>query len=91
MVERRPAIQLTEEVRGELEHQGIPREEQCDDFTTVKARYDLDTKKTVYEEETSGPGRERLTRNSVCKKITSLMNNTDKEGGKPKPITLSKS
>ena len=29
----------------------------------------------------SGPGGERLTRESVYKQITSLMNNTDKEGG----------
>ena len=41
VVESRPAIQLTEEVRGKLEHQGIPREEQCDDLTIVKARYDV--------------------------------------------------
>ena len=81
VVERRPAIQLTEEVRGKLEHQGISREEQCDDLTIVKARNGLDKRHTIYGVEMSGPGGERLTRESVYKQITSLMNNTDKEGG----------
>ena len=81
MVERRPAIhdQLTE-VRGKLEYQWIPREEQYDDFTHHKARHGLDKECSIYGVELSGHGGEKLTRESVYKQITSLMNNTDKKG-----------
>ena len=38
VVRRRAAIELTEEVRGKLENQGIPRDLQLDDLALVKAR-----------------------------------------------------
>ena len=76
VVERRPAIQLTEEVRRKLEHQGILREEQCDDLTIVKARYGLHKETTLYGVKSC---KEKV---SVCKEIASLMNNTGGEGGK---------
>ena len=48
VVERRPATELTEETRRKLENQGIPREEQNDDLTIVKARYGLDKKRNIH-------------------------------------------
>ena len=38
VVPRRPAIELTEELRKDLEDQGIAREKQQDDLTIMKAR-----------------------------------------------------
>ena len=91
VVERKPAIQLTDEARGKLEHQGIPREEQCDDLTIVKARYGLAKDRDIYGVEMSGPGGERLTRECVYKQIASLMNNyTGNGGGMIFKITLEK-
>ena len=82
VVQRRAAIELTEEQRGKLENQGIAREDQHDDLSIVKARYSLDKNLQVAGVEMSGPGGERLTREVVLKKINTLMNNCEpKKGG----------
>ena len=85
VVQRRLAIQLTEEAREKLENQGIPREQQGDDLTIMKARYSLDKRHTVYGVEMSQPGGEKLTKESVLKHIATFMNNNDSEGGKTSP------
>ena len=84
VVRRRAAIELTEEVRGKLENQGIPRHLQQDDLALVKARYGLDKRCTLHSVEMSQPGGERLTRDRVLKQIAVLMNNYDvrRGGGK---------
>ena len=87
VVRRRPAIELTEEVRGKLENQGIPREDQCDDLSIVKARYGLDKNYTVKGVEKSQPGGVGLTRKSVLKQIKLIMNNYDGNGGGKYGIT----
>ena len=81
VVRRGKAIELTEEVRRKLENQGIPREDQCDDLSIVKARYGLDKRRTLIGVEIGQPGGEGLTRESVFKHITTLMNNYDSNGG----------
>ena len=82
VVRRRAAIELTEEVRGKLENQGIPRHQQQDDLAIVKARYGLDTSRsTLHSVEMSQPGGERLTRERVLKQIAVLMNNYDNRRG----------
>ena len=81
VVRRRPAIELTEEVRGKLENQGIPREDQCDDLSIVKARCGLHKRCTLIGVEIGQPGGEGLTRESVLKHITTVMNNYDGNGG----------
>ena len=81
VVQRRPAIELTQEVREKLEDQGITKEDQGDDLTIMKARYSLDKKRTVHGVEVSQPGGEKLTKESVLKHITTLMNNHDDKGG----------
>ena len=81
VVRRRPAIELTEEVRGKLENQGIPRKDQCDDLSIVKARYGLDKEYTVKGVEKSQPGGVGLTRKSAFKQIKLIMNNFDGNGG----------
>ena len=81
VVRRRPAIELTEEVRGKLENQGIPREDQCDDLSIVKARYGLDKERTLIGVEIGQPGGVGLTRESVFKQIATLMNNNTTNGG----------
>lgn len=81
VVQRRPSIEMTEELRKELEDQGIAREDQCDDMTIFKARYILDERHTITEIEAHG------TRDSALKNIATLMKNTlmkkhdDEEGG----------
>ena len=87
VVRRRPAIEVTEEVRGKLENQGIPREDQCDDLSIVKARYGLDKEYTVMGVEKSQPGGVGLTRKSVLKQIKLIMNNYDGNGGGKYVIT----
>ena len=87
VVRRRPAIELTEEVRGKLENQGIPREDQCDDLSIVKARYGLDKDFTVKGVEIGQPGGVGLTRKSVLKQIKLIMNNYDGNGGGKYGIT----
>ena len=82
VVQRRAAIELTEERRGKLENQGIAREDQHDDLSIVKARYSLDENRQVAAMEMSGPGGERLTREVVFKKVNTFMNNcVPKKGG----------
>ena len=81
VVRRRPAIELTEEEREKLENQGIPREDQCDDLSIVKARHGLDKCRTLIGVEIGQPGGEGPTRESVFKHIATLMNNHDSNGG----------
>ena len=81
VVRRRAAIELTEEVRGKLENQGIPRNQQQDDLALVKARYELDKECAIHSVEMSQPGGERLTRERVLKQIAVLMNNYDDRRG----------
>ena len=81
VVRRRLAIELTEEEKGKLENQGIPREDQCDDLSIVKARYGLHKEYTLIGVEIGQPGGEGLTRESVFKHIATLMNNYDSNGG----------
>ena len=81
IVQRRPAIELTEEWRGKLENQGIEREDHSDDLTLVKARYSLDKSRTITD--MSSPGGEKLTRERMLKAIKVLMNNCEaKKGGR---------
>ena len=89
VVRRRPAIELTEEVRGKLENQGIPREDQCDDLSIAKARCGLDKNYTVKGVEKSQPGGVGLTRKSVLKQIKLIMNNYDGNGGGMCKISIS--
>ena len=81
VVQRRPAIEVTEEWRGKLESQGIAREDQSDDLTLVKARYSLDKGCTITGVEMSGPGGKRLTRDRVLKQIMVLANTSTTKGG----------
>ena len=81
VVQRRAAIELTEEWRGKLESQGIAREHQSDDLTMVKARYHLNKRHTITGVEMSSPGGERLTREKVLRQITTVMENCNKTGG----------
>ena len=80
VVQRRPAIEVTEEWRGKLESQGIAREDQSDDLTIVKARCSLDKRRTITGVEINSPG-ERLIRDRVLTRIETIMRNTGKEGG----------
>ena len=82
VVPRRPAIELTQQLREKLENQGIARDQQTDDLTIMKARYGLDKNRRLQEVQTSQPGGKSVTRESVLKQITSLMNNhEDRAGG----------
>ena len=79
VVRRRPAIELTEEVRRKLENQGIPREDQCDDLSIVKARYGLDKKYSISSLQRRGEG---LTKECVVRKINTVMRkNRNIDGG----------
>ena len=79
VVRRRAAIELTEEVRGKLENQGIPRNQQQDDLALVKARYELDSRYTVSE--LTPPRGEGLTREQALHHITANITNSKSEGG----------
>ena len=81
VVPRRPAIELTHQLREKLENQGIARDQQTDDLTIMKARYGLTNDCRSIEVEMSQPGGERVTRESVLKHITTLMNNHDDRAG----------
>ena len=81
VVERRPATELTEETRRKLENQGIPREEQNDDLTIVKARYGLDKKRNIHGVEVSNLGTDKPTKEKVLKQIRVIMNNVTDGGG----------
>ena len=83
VVPRRPAIELTQQLREKLENQGIARDQQADDFTIMKARYGLTKNCINIDVEMRRPGGERVTRESVLKRIKVLMNNLDDkaEGG----------
>ena len=70
-------MEMTEEMRGKLESEGITRGEQSDDLTIVKARYNLDKCNTIHK-----PDGEKLTKESVLKQISRLMKNCDNEGSK---------
>ena len=78
-VPRRPAIELTEELKMDLEDQGIAREEQCDDLTVMKARYRLEKKVTIAGMEQSKVG-EMLSKECVLKKVAILMKECDDTG-----------
>ena len=84
VVPRRPAIELTQQLREKTENQGIARDQQADDLTIMKARYSLQKGRTVVGVEKSGPsgvlGGKKVTRESVLKHITTLMDNS--AGGK---------
>ena len=62
VVPRRPAIELTHQLREKLENQGIARDQQTDDLTIMKARYGLTNDCRSIEVEMSQPGGERVTR-----------------------------
>ena len=82
VVPRRPAIELTKQLREKLENQGLARDQQQDDLAIMKARYGLDKDRQVQEVLTSEPGGERVTRERVLKHITSYINNhEDRAGG----------
>ena len=81
VVPRRPAIELTQQLRERLENQGIARDQQTDDITIMRARHDLTNASRSIEVEISQPGRERVTRESVLKHITTLMKNHDDRAG----------
>ena len=88
VVPRRPAIELTQELREKLENQGIARDQQTDDLTIMKARYGLTNNRKTIEVEMSQPGGERVTRESVLKHITTLMDNHDDRAGGGKKVVL---
>ena len=82
VVPRRSAIELTQQLREKLENQGIARDQQTDDVTITRARYSQDKRYMIHRVETSQPGGERVTRESVLKHITTFMNNHyDTAGG----------
>ena len=81
MVPRRPAIELTQQLKEKLENQGIARDQQTDDITIMKARYGLTNDCRSIEVEMSQPGGERVTRKSVLKRITTLFKNHDDTAG----------
>ena len=78
VVRRRPAIELTEEVRRKLENQGIFRQHQQDDLSIVRARYTLDSRYAVSEK-----GGKQLTRQNVLKSIEDCIKMSNREGSKP--------
>jgi hypothetical protein len=80
VVRRRSAIELTEEVRGKLENQGIPRQHQHDELAILRARYELD-KTTIKGVERNQPGMPALTRERVLGRIATLMTNYKDNGG----------
>ena len=80
VVRRRAAIELTEEVRGKLENQGISRDQQQDDLAIVKARYGLD-QTPIMGVEMSQEGEPALTRDRVLARIATLMANYKDSGG----------
>ena len=47
VVPRRPAIELTQQLREKLENQGIARDQQTDDLTIAKARCGLDNRMLI--------------------------------------------
>ena len=81
VVPRRPAIELTKQLRENLENQGIARDQQTDDITIMKTRYGLTNDCRNIEVEMSQPGGERVTRESVLKHITTLFKNHDDTAG----------
>ena len=81
VVQRNPAVELTEGLRRMLESQGISREDQSDDLTIAKARYNLDKMYTITGVVCS-TSKERLTRERVLQRIKTLMTTSkDKAGG----------
>ena len=72
VVPRRPQIELSEDERRRLEHQGVPRDCHHDDLSIMKARFSLDEDKCVNEVLTG----DSVTCELVKKKITHLMNDT---------------
>ena len=87
-VPRRPAIELTEELRKDLEDQGIPRAEQQDDLTIMKARYQLPEDRRVARVERSGVGGEMLTKKTAMQKIAIFMQQYEESGGGGTRITV---
>ena len=82
VVPRRPAIELTQQLREKLENQGIARDQQTDDLTIMKARCGLNKDRPVQDVLASQPGGERVTRESVLKQISAFINNhEDRAGG----------
>ena len=79
VVQRRAAIELTEEWRGKLESQGIAREYHSDDLTIVKARCNLAKRCIITGVEMSSPGGKRLTRERVLKSRLSWRTATKQE------------
>ena len=89
VVARRPAIELTQQLREKLENQGIATYQQTDDLTIMKARYGLNNRLLIREVLTHQPGGERVTRKSVLKHITSLMTyHEDRAGGGKNEIRI---
>ena len=78
VVPRRPRGELSEDERRKLEHQGVPRDCHHDDLSIIKARHSL-YKDTRGTEVMTGNS---LSCESVRKKVTQLMNNTETVGGK---------
>ena len=80
VVRRGPAIELTEEVRGKLENQGISGQHQQDDLSILKARYTLD-KTPIAGVERSQDGGPKLTKKAVLARIATLMASCEDSGG----------
>ena len=81
VVQRRPAIELTEGWNRLLENQGITRMDQSDDLSIVKARYGLDKRFCIAGMEISSSGREKLTRKRALNRIKTLMKNSEAKIG----------
>ena len=80
VVPRRPAIELTEELRKDLEDQGIAREKQQDDITIMKARRHLNEYISTIKVVKSELGK-TLTKKDLLQEIAILMKMYDDEKG----------
>lgn len=87
-VRRRAGIELTDELRENLESQGIEREEQSDDLSIIKTRYGMEKRFTIADVEMSGQDEGKLTRDGVLNRIETLMKKSD-QGGSYTYILLS--
>ena len=70
--------ELSEKEQEKLESEGVARDSHSNDLSIMKARFECDQEKNIYEEMTGGS----LKCEEVKKTILQLMDSTDTEGGK---------
>lgn len=80
VVPRRSRGELTDDEKRKLEHQGVPKDCHRDDLSIMKARYGLDPNNFIVGVE-SGTSERVLICEEVKKRISKLINKTDKAEG----------